>query len=89
MCCLHKMKGVTKLLKKIGKLLFVLTFVCYGLILLIPLLSVSLKVKTIITTVLVVIGEITFWSGGLILGREVMKKYRSLFNPKNWFKRNK
>jgi hypothetical protein len=77
------------LLKKIGFLLFVLSFVFYGLILLIPLLSVSLKTKTIITTSLIVIGEITFWSGGLILGKEVMKKYRSLFNPKNWFKRIK
>jgi hypothetical protein len=65
----------------------VLSFVFYGLILLIPLLSVSLKTKTILTTSLVVIGEISFWSGGLILGKEVVSKYRGLFNPKNWFKR--
>jgi hypothetical protein len=75
------------LLKKIGILLIVLSFVFYGLILLIPLLSVSLKIKTILTTSLVVIGEISFWSGGLILGNEVVSKYRGLFNPKNWFKR--
>jgi hypothetical protein len=83
------MRGAMKLLKKIGILLFVLSFVLYGLILLIPLLSVSLKAKTIITTSLIVSGEITFWSGGLILGKEVMRKYRRLFNPKNWFKRIK
>jgi hypothetical protein len=78
---------VTNLLKKIGILLIVLSFVFYGLILLIPLLSVTLKTKTILTTSLVVVGEISFWSGGLILGKEMVNKYRSLFNPKNWFKR--
>lgn len=74
------------MLKKIGIVLFVLSFVFYGLILLVPMLSVSLKIKTIITTSLVITGEIAFWSGGLILGKEVVKRYRSLFNPKNWFK---
>jgi hypothetical protein len=78
---------VTCLLKKVGILLFVLSFVFYGLILLIPLLSVTLKTKTILATTLVVIGEVSFWSGGLILGKEVVKKYRSLLYPKNWFKR--
>lgn len=75
------------MLKKIGILLVLLSFVFYGLILLIPTLSVSLKIKTIWTTALVVAGEISFWSGELILGKEVVHKYRSLFNPKNWFKR--
>lgn len=78
---------VSNLLKKIGILLIVLSFVFYGLILLIPLLSATLKTKTFLTTTLVVIGEISFWSGGLILGKEVVNKYRSFFNPKNWFKR--
>jgi hypothetical protein len=76
-------------LKKLGILLFILSFVFYALILMIPLLPVSLQTKTLITTLLVVAGEISFWSGGLILGKEVVRKYRRFFNPKNWFARQK
>jgi hypothetical protein len=76
-------------LKKIGVLLFILSFVFYALILMIPLLSVSLQMKTILTTILIVAGEISFWTGGLILGKEVVRKYRRYFNPRNWFARQK
>jgi hypothetical protein len=75
--------------KKIGIIVFVLSFVLYGLILTVPLLSASLETKTLITTALVVLGEICFWTGGVILGKEVVRKYRRFFNPKNWFIRNK
>jgi hypothetical protein len=70
-------------------ILFVLSFVLYALILTVPLLSTSLETKTLITTALVVLGEIFFWTGGLILGKEVVRKYRRFFNPKNWFVRKK
>jgi hypothetical protein len=76
-------------LKKIGVLLFILSFVFYALILMIPLLSVSLQMKTILTSILIVAGEISFWTGGLILGKEVVRKYRRYFNPRNWFARQK
>jgi hypothetical protein len=76
-------------LKKLGIVLFILSFVLYALILMVPLLPVSLQTKTLITTLLVVVGEISFWSGGLILGKEVVRKYRRFFNPKNWFARQK
>jgi hypothetical protein len=76
-------------LKKLGILLFILSFVFYALILMIPLLAVSLQTKTLITALLVIAGEISFWSGGLILGKEVIRKYRRFLNPKNWFARQK
>lgn len=34
-----------------------------------------------------VIGELLFWSGGLLLGKEIFTKYKSYFNPMNWFKK--
>lgn len=33
---------------------------------------------------LLIFSEITFWTGGILLGKEVAKKYRSYLNPKNW-----
>lgn len=33
---------------------------------------------------LLIFSEVTFWTGGILLGKEVAKKYRSYLNPKNW-----
>ena len=52
-----------------------------------PLLDIDNKTKITISTVLLVIGEILFWAGGLLVGKELFTKYKSYFNPKNWFKK--
>ena len=33
------------------------------------------------------LGEISFWSGGILLGKELFSKYKALMNPVNWFKK--
>lgn len=53
----------------------------------IPFLEVDNKTKITVSTVLLVIGEVLFWSGGLLVGKELFTKYKSYFNPKNWFKK--
>jgi len=45
------------------------------------------KSKMILSTISLVIGEILFWGGGILLGKELFIKYKSYFNPKNWFKK--
>ena len=35
--------------------------------------------------VLVVVAEVCFWLGAVVLGREVVRRYRRFFNPLNWF----
>lgn len=80
--------GLAKpVLKKIGIALVALSFVLYGAILLVPFTPYTLGTKTIITTILVISGEASFWVGGFILGREIIMKYRKYFNPLNWFKK--
>jgi hypothetical protein len=37
---------------------------------------------------LLIFSEVTFWTGGILLGKEVAKKYRSYLNPKNWKRKN-
>ncbi|ACV61656.1 hypothetical protein Dtox_0746 [Desulfofarcimen acetoxidans DSM 771] len=75
-------------LRKSGIGLVVLSFILYGLILLIPFVSFSTGIKVTISTVLVVLGEISFWVGGIILGKEVISRYKKFLNPINWFKRD-
>lgn len=53
----------------------------------IPFLDLESKVKITVSTVLLVTGEVLFWSGGLLVGKELLVKYKSFLNPKNWFRK--
>jgi len=53
----------------------------------IPLLTLSSKTKVIAITTSLVLMEIVFWSGGLLVGKELFTKYKQNLNPKNWFKK--
>jgi hypothetical protein len=81
-------KRSTKL-RKVGIGLVILSFIFYGGLLLIPLTYFSTGMKWTISSVLVILGEITFWIGGFILGKEVVARYKRYFNPLNWFGNNK
>ena len=50
-------------------------------------MEISAKAKVTISTISLVIGEIVFWSGGLLVGKELFTKYKSYLNPVNWFKK--
>ena len=47
------------------------------------------KAKIVITTITFVAAEVLFWSGGLLLGKEMFDKYKEKLNPANWFGRKK
>ena len=47
--------------------------------------SLSVGWKAGAVSVLVVIGEGCFWLAAVVIGREVVRRYRRFFNPLNWF----
>lgn len=69
---------------KIGIILIILSVVFFLSIPVVPFLDMEKGVKITVSTVLLVLGELTFWSGGLLLGKELFTKYKSYLNPKNW-----
>lgn len=71
---------------KSGLILLILSVIVWLAIPVIPFLRTGSGTKITITTILIVIGEITFWTGGVLLGKELFAKYKSYMNPKNWFK---
>ncbi len=71
---------------RLGLILVIVCVPFFLAIPVIPFLNLEKGVKIIISTVLLVTGEIVFWSGGLLLGKELFSKYKSYFNPKNWKK---
>jgi hypothetical protein len=78
------MKKSTKI--KIGLILMVASFPFFLAIPAVPFLKLESGVKITIATILLVAGEIIFWSGGILLGKELFTKFKFYFNPKNWKK---
>lgn len=62
--------------------------VFFAATLLIPLSDLPVKTKAIGATVSLILMEIVFWSGGLLVGKELFTRYKKQLNPVNWFKKN-
>lgn len=73
-------------LTKMAIVFVILSFVLYGLLGAVPFVPCTLTEKAGISAGLVASGEAVWWIGLLILGKEVMQKYRKYLNPCNWCK---
>ena len=73
--------------RKLGISLVILSFILYGFILLVPFIPYSTSIKVTISSVLAILGEISFWVGGIILGKEVIARYKKYISPFSWFKK--
>ena len=72
---------------KLGILLILLSGVAFAVMLLIPFLELENKTKVIGSSSAFVAMEVLFWTGGLLVGKELFIKYKSYLNPKNWFRK--
>jgi len=72
---------------KLGIMLIIISTLFFALLLALPFLDTSDKNKIIISTVIIVIGELLFWSGSFFVGRQLVDKYKAYLNPKKWFTR--
>ena len=53
----------------------------------IPFMNFDAKIKITLSTISLIVGEVLFWSGGILVGKELFSKYKSYLNPINWFKK--
>lgn len=74
---------------KLGIGLMIISVPLFLAIPVIPFLEMENGTKVKLTTIILVAAEIIFWSGGLLVGKELFAKYKSYFNPKNWFSSSK
>ncbi|MFW5756325.1 MAG: transporter suffix domain-containing protein [Tangfeifania sp.] len=72
---------------KLGVFLMVFSGVFFAATFVIPMLDLPTKTKIIASTTSLVLMEIVFWSGGLLVGKELFTRYKKQMNPKNWFKK--
>ncbi|WP_084225391.1 transporter suffix domain-containing protein [Paenibacillus pectinilyticus] len=72
------------MVKKLGFSLLIVSALSLLTALTIPFIVHSGGKMTGWITGLLILSEATFWTGGILLGKEVAKKYRSYLNPRNW-----
>jgi hypothetical protein len=72
---------------RLGIILIIACIPFFLIIPVIPFLDLENKIKITASTVSLVIGEVLFWSGGLLVGKELFTKYKKYMNPVNWFKK--
>jgi hypothetical protein len=72
---------------RLGIILILVSIVLFLSLIAIPFLPTTVSLKLTITTVDFILAEVLFYSGGLLVGKEVFTKYRQYLNPKNWFKK--
>ena len=74
---------------KLGVVLVSLSMIIFLFIFFIPLLNMTDKNKIFIAGVAAVAAEVLFWSGGLLLGKQILDKYKSYLKWKYWFDKKK
>ena len=74
---------------KLGAILVIVSIIGFLGLVIIPFLDIETALKTRIATITFIAAEVLFYTGGFFLGKELFSKYKSYFNPKNWFKSKK
>ena len=74
---------------RLGILLILLSGVFFGISFIIPFFVSELRSKVVAVSTSLILMEIVFWSGGLLVGKELFTKYKSYLNPRKWIKKKK
>jgi hypothetical protein len=74
---------------KLGIFLMVFSGVFFAITLVVPLLDLPAKTRIIAASASFIMMEVVFWSGGLLVGKELFVKYKKQMNPLTWFRRKK
>jgi hypothetical protein len=70
-----------------GLVLIVVATSFIPLLAVVPFLQLTLKQKAVLTSFLVIGGQVMTWVGGILLGKELVVRYRQYLNPKRWFRK--
>jgi hypothetical protein len=73
----------------VGYFLFVLSFVAWAAIALLPFFELSIAMASAITTALIIAGEVAFYVSIVLLGKEFLIKIKNYFKNINLIKKIK
>lgn len=69
----------------IGFSLIILSWVFWGMIIIVPFLKLGIKTTAVVLTILFIASNI-FWVGAILIGKELAQKYRVWPRIKSWLK---
>ena len=78
---------VKKKYYKIGMVLLALSLLTWLIPVVAPFTSFSTNTKAMIIGGAIIIAEIMFWIGAILVGKEVAARYKGYLHPKNWRKK--
>jgi len=78
-----------KLKFRLGIILISVSVAFFLIIFAIPFIPMNLKVKVALTTTLVIVGEVSFWVGTLLIGKEVYQKFMAKLKSGEWLEKKK
>lgn len=76
-------------MKQLGVVLIIVSCLAWLAIAAVPLLQLPLTQKAAIVPGLLILGELLFWCGALLVGKEVAARYRHWLNPRYLWQRCK
>jgi hypothetical protein len=84
-------------MQKLGLVLIIISFLPWLIIaVIVPFLPISLGQKGLLIPALLILAEVLFWLGALLVGKEVVQKYRRYLNfrylnilVKRWKRKNR
>jgi hypothetical protein len=73
---------------KLGIFLMIFSGVFFAATIIFPLTPLPVRTKVIASTISLVLMEIVFWSGGILVGKELFTRYKRKLNPVSWFRKS-
>lgn len=73
--------------KKLGVVFIIISFILWVFILGAPWLPISNTLKVSMVAIFIILGEIFFWGGTILIGKDMIKKYKQYLNPIKWFRK--
>lgn len=72
---------------KIGMVLLIMALLTWIIPVVAPFTPFSTNAKAMIIAGAIIVAEVIFWIGAILVGKEVAARYKSYLNPKNWRKK--
>ena len=72
-------------IRLLGIVLFVAAVLFWVAAPAVVLFPISAGQKVWAGSAFLILGEVAFWAAALALGREVIRRYRRFFDPRDWF----
>ena len=73
--------------EKLGVVLIVISFILWVFILGAPWLPMSTTLKASMVAIFIILGEIFFWGGTVLVGKDMIKKYKQYLNLITWLRK--